>query len=179
MQKSKTDKALKAFYGARDVSRPQEIFTPVELLQPMYDVWGEIALDPCSHPDAPIDACYRWYGTASKWDDKGVPVAWTGRGLLHDWSDCTYVNPPFSELRAWIDKARSETEQGRIVLLCPARLQRPWLRALIRDERWSTVALNSVKFHGYDQAFPQALLILTTDRRLAIEYEARGLGEVL
>ncbi len=189
--KAKTDRALKAFYGTRDVARPQEVFTPEYLLQPMYEIWGGIGLDPCSHPDAPILAQAKWMGTPTAWRDGDpiewngkiptawaqVPCAWEGRGLIDPWTDRTYCNPPFGDLKAWLAYARDQV--GRIAVLAPARVQRPWLRAVVRNPKWSTVALNSVTFHGYSQAFPQALLIFTTDKRLAMEYEILGLGEML
>jgi hypothetical protein len=157
--KSKTDKALKAFYGTRDVSRPQEVFTPASLVQPLIDVWGAIELDPCGHFDSPVSHIARetWRGEVAVRDDKGVPKAWDGPGRTDAWTDKTYCNPPFSELKAWLAHAQ-QFNQLRTAILMPARLQRSWLREFLRYKE--VVALNSVKFHGYDQAFPQALLMV-------------------
>ena len=171
----RSNKAVKAFYGTRDSSRPQEIFTPLALVQPLLEVWGEIALDPCSHPDSPVPALKRWFGDADAWDANGVPTAWAGLGLIQSWADRTYVNPPFSELKRWIAHAR--TCEGRFAFLTPARFQRPWLRRFVLDN--TAVALNSVKFEGYDQCFPQALLVVTNDPAVAIAYQRAGLGDVL
>lgn len=179
--KSKTDKALKAFYGARDVSRPQEVFTPRSLVQPLIDVWGSIALDPCCHTNSPLNqlATEAWYGVVTERDDKGVPKAWDGPGRTDAWVDRTYCNPPFSELKAWLAHAQ-QFNQLRTAMLMPARLQRSWLREFLRYKE--VVALNSVKFHGYDQAFPQALLMVISGPdagEVAVRYEILKLGDRL
>jgi hypothetical protein len=35
-------------------------------------------------------------------------------GLSIDWQPVTYVNPPFSQLKRWIDKAMAEMRAGRV-----------------------------------------------------------------
>lgn len=43
-------------------------------------------------------------------------------GLEMEWLDHNFVNPPYSDLSRWIDKAISECEKGRtVLLLIPAR----------------------------------------------------------
>lgn len=43
-------------------------------------------------------------------------------GLKIEWGDCNYVNPPFSEISAWLSKGVEEMEKGKkSVFLIPAR----------------------------------------------------------
>lgn len=179
------NRALKAFYGARDEGpRAQEVFTPLSLVAPLLSVWGGITLDPCAHPNSPVSAIAgeAWCGEAVEWktNKKGeqVPVKWRGRGLTDRWRDRTYANPPFSELEVWVDRFRSEA--GRIALLSPNRTQRRWLRAAMRES--VVVALDTVTFEGFDQGFPQGLFLLVKgdgDLAVAHAYERSGLGELI
>jgi len=172
------NKAMKAFYGAPDAPRVQEVFTPLELVAPLISVWGGIGLDPCSHPDSPVPAEAKWQGTVTKLR-KGVPVEWEGPGRSTPWVDRTYCNPPFSELEEWCAHAACQPHV-RWALLCPARLQRKWLRRLMRGR--VVIALDSVCFEGYDQAFPQALVLIVNGYQadiVAKAYERAGIGERL
>ena len=180
----KSDKALKAFYGARegDVPRLQDIFTPLSLIRPLMSVWGGVVLDPCGHRDSPLyDVIPEvWLGEPAAWADDGTPTKWSGNGMRQPWVDCTYVNPPFSELKQWLAHAAKQDPDKRIAVLMPARLQRPWLRDYLQGR--TVVALNSVKFEGYKGAFPQALLLVVQgpDQTAVGEaYETAGLGGVL
>ncbi len=170
-------KAMKAFYGASDVPRSQEIFTPLELVAPLISVWGGIGLDPCSHPESPVPAEVKWQGTVTKLR-KGVPIEWEGPGCSTPWLDRTYCNPPFNELDAWVAHAACQP-MVRWALLCPHRSQRKWLRRLKR--RRTVIELDSVSFEGYDQAFPQALILIVNGYQAELvgkAYEAAGLGDV-
>jgi hypothetical protein len=165
---------MKALYGARahdarantikaHVSpgeRPQEIFTPPIVLELLRRAWGEIALDPCGHPDAIVSATETWTGikveTGRTRKDGSAITAWDGPGLIASWVDRTYWNPPFCDLRAWIAKA--EREPGRWAGLFPARTNRVWCRALLRRVD-GILWLNPLGFVGYDQAHPDRLVL--------------------
>lgn len=63
-------------------------------------------------------------------------------GLSESWSgERVYCNPPYSDIRPWVEKAHRETVNGceLAVLLLPARrTEQPWWQALIepcRDRR--------------------------------------------
>ena len=43
---------------------------------------------------------------------------WTVDGLKLDWKDKTFVNPPYSKPKPWVEKAIEESKRGkRIVML--------------------------------------------------------------
>lgn len=88
-----------------------DFLTPPELVEAM----GIFDLDPCasrrqSAPLARESYCY--------------PEA---DGLLLPWFGSVFVNPPFSQTRAWVQRF---VLHGDGVLLCPARVETDWFRPL-------------------------------------------------
>jgi phage N-6-adenine-methyltransferase len=58
-------------------------------------------------------------------------------GLLASWAgERVYCNPPFSNIRPWIEKAWLETDCPLIVMLLPAnRTEQTWWQALVEPTR--------------------------------------------
>lgn len=53
-------------------------------------------------------------------------------GLKKPWMKFNYCNPPYSDIRTWIEKAISESEGGGItVMLLPARTDTRWFQELL------------------------------------------------
>ena len=105
-----------------EFSPDDEVGTPKYLLDAIERVLGPIGLDPCSHPNA-IVACEvaillpQYAPAVSPFAKEtiygdGLAVPWDGCGLV-------YVNPPYSDLGIWCEKAA--TEGDGVVLLVPAR----------------------------------------------------------
>lgn len=48
-------------------------------------------------------------------------------GLLADWGEVTFCNPPYSAIAKWVEKAHKESRRGCIVvLLIPSRTDTRW-----------------------------------------------------
>ena len=99
----------------------QAMLTPAYVLEPVRDLLGGIALDPCTDPDNPT-AADRFYcppadGCAKPWDAPSV-----------------FCNPPYGQARGrWVDRCISEGEHRKVVLLIPAHTEtRVFQRALMR-----------------------------------------------
>jgi phage N-6-adenine-methyltransferase len=48
------------------------------------------------------------------------PIAWKpgdADGLLTDWGDSTFCNPPYSKVAKWIEKAHTEWKKGKTVVM--------------------------------------------------------------
>lgn len=167
-------KPLKALYGARSHDaraatvrahcspgeRPQEIFTPLSVIELLRSAWGRIELDPCGHPDAIVGARTTWTGhregTGRRRKDGTEIERWAGPGLATPWVDRTYFNPPFCDLKDWLAKA--DSEPGRWCGLFPARTNRAWCRRLLM--RVDGICwLNPLGFLGYDSAHPDRLVL--------------------
>jgi hypothetical protein len=86
-------------------------FTPLVLLDAITETLGPIEFDPCCHPAALIKAKRK-----IMLPEDGLSANWSTAGLV-------YVNPPFSNLGAWLAKANDEWEAGKIskmIFLFPA-----------------------------------------------------------
>ena len=119
---------------------------------------GAIALDPAATVDLrdTVAAARQLYGTVGAPDDDG---------LLVPWIDRTYVNPPYAQLRGWLEKAVIEAGHNRaprIVVLAPVRSRSRWWRAA-RDVAYTcgaVVELDRITFLGYSASFPESLVLL-------------------
>jgi len=50
------------------------------------------------------------------------PLGGSGDGLAIEWGACSFVNPPYSDLKAWCKKAYEEWQKGKtVVMLIPSR----------------------------------------------------------
>ena len=133
--------------------------TPPSLLQQLYPLLPgkTFDIDPCSPsvgPAAPVRAYVHY---TEKHD--GLRQSW-GKGT------CCYVNPPFSQLRAWIHKALAEACNGVVsILLCPARVDSIWWHTLVADRIPVVMLRGRLHFGGGDNRqqkapFASALLII-------------------
>ncbi len=53
-------------------------------------------------------------------------------GLQMEWADCTFVNPPFSNIKPWLEKALEENRKGKtVVLLVTARVSSAYWNQLV------------------------------------------------
>jgi len=91
--------------------------TPPAVLEPIYEHFGEIGLDPCAaglEPE-PVKA-ELYYGPRHARRD----------GLIYPWDshELVYVNPPFSYVAPWVEKAAKEGDE--VILLVPCRTGSVW-----------------------------------------------------
>lgn len=83
-------------------------------------------------------------------------------GLLIDWSgERVWCNPPYSDIRPWVEKTWSEFEQETqpwlVVMLLPAnRTEQGWWQDLIEPRRDKTDSILSVEFLRGRQRFIHA-----------------------
>jgi hypothetical protein len=140
-----TDAAIRSFCGARKdgQDRPQDINTPPLIVDAILRVWPEgIALDPCDNATSITHA-----KTSIKWPENGLAV---------DWPDYTYVNPPYKQLRPWMQKAVRYKEH---MLLIPVRTNRRWW-CVYERKATAICRLKPFAFLGHKQSFPSSLVML-------------------
>jgi hypothetical protein len=131
--------------------RKQEILTPDFILEPIIKIWGGIALDPCGSKQ-------NIFADKTTFENEED-------GLLIEWVDKTYVNPPYKNLQEWMQKMEDEMESDSsksIVMLCPARSHRKWWRKLA--SKCIIVLLPQMAFKGYKQKFPVPMCMLLHGR---------------
>jgi transcriptional regulator with XRE-family HTH domain len=87
-------------------------FTPGWFLAHVVEAFGQICLDPCGNELSPVQARRRVI-----LPECGLAASWAGTRLA-------FINPPFSSLVKWLNRAADAWEHGEaktIVMLVPAR----------------------------------------------------------
>jgi len=69
-------------------------------------------------------------------------------GLESNWGAMNFVNPPFSEMEAWIDKAEAETARAGCLSLffCKLDYRTVWGSRLVHNSIWHVPVMGYVKF---------------------------------
>lgn len=126
--------------------------TQVEVLDPIYEHFGPIGLDPFGHPDSKVVAdttiMLPKYSDAAR---KGVIF---GDGLEFSWDDLglVFANGPFSKLRtdrdytSWAEKGAKEGDEA--ILLVPARTGSDWWQRFIAPADVILFWRGRMHFHG-------------------------------
>jgi hypothetical protein len=98
----------------------QAMLTPVDLVERIRQLLGEIELDPCTEPDNPTGAT-RFYCPPQD----GCALSWDGANSI-------FVNPPYAEARGrWVERCIEEGRRRQVVLLIPSHTEtRIFQRAL-------------------------------------------------
>lgn len=89
-------------------------------------------------------------------------------GLTTPWRRLNYVNPPFKDAKAWIEKAVEEFRKHdrESLVLIPARTQASYFHDIVFPETHTLIfILNSVQFKGYTSTFPFPLMLLHFAKR--------------
>lgn len=144
--------------GALTGKREQSIYTPQCIVDALLELWPEgIACDPCpGGPESIVPAVLKF--------EDGLRFPF--------WPARTYVNPPYNDLRPWIERFERTEE---CVILTPVRTHRRWWRPVLY---FHICWLNPIKFIGYEQTFPAPLaLVYNGEREAAFKRATKGLGE--
>jgi phage N-6-adenine-methyltransferase len=91
-------------------------------------------------------------------------------GLGQPWKGRVWMNPPYSQVGAWMAKAASEVAIGNaelVVCLVPARVDARWYRAASAVASVVRILPQRVKFGGCKDSapFPSAIIVFGTDGR--------------
>ncbi len=109
-------KQLKPLFSHKSTSW----ITPPELWEDLRDAF-EIELDPCGHETETLPGIEHTIRTPDN-------------GLEFDWCANTFINPPYSSIELWVDKAIEESKKNPknyYVMLLPSRTDRPWYRKIL------------------------------------------------
>ena len=120
--------------------------------------------DSVSTPPELYDALHLQYNF--DFDPCPLNEEWVIDGLKVDWGKRNYVNPPYSRgnIQNWIQKAIAEAEKGNLsVMLIPGRTCSNYWQELIFPNLTNITFLNYVKFPGYKNHIPLAMVILEFD----------------
>jgi len=135
-----------------------------------------------NHHNAKCDRYCTLEGTFER-QAKGEPrKIWAGDGLAYPWDErVVYLNPPFSRLRPWVEKAWDERAATVALLLPNNRDEQPFFQQLIepyRDRAGSILTTRNLPkrrpflHHGQEignrtsKSPPFGLVVVIWDRRL-------------
>lgn len=133
--------------------REQRVLTPRPIIDALERLWPQgIALDPAGAPGSLV--------RAEQWacPDEGCGADFRD-GLSIQWSRRTYVNPPFSTLRPWMEHASGF--EG-VAMLAPVRPNRSWWLDAVQAAR-AICWLKPVKFLGESQVIPLPICMIYWD----------------
>ena len=84
-------------------------------------------------------------------------------GLISDWGEFTFVNPPYSNILPWVLKAVEENKKGKnIVMLLRVDCSTKWFKELMTNHAHILFFSERLHFneHPTGFAFPSMLVIL-------------------
>lgn len=94
--------------------------------------------------------------------DDACPLAGPANGLMREWKSPCFVNPPYSDIAPWMDKAKLEASAGKtVVLLVPARTDTRWWHRYAMVATEIRFIRGRLKFGGAknNAPFPSAVII--------------------
>lgn len=96
------------------------------------------------------------------YDPCPLKVKPTFDGLTTDWGECNFVNPPYSDISAWVKKSYEEYQKGKtVVLLIPSRTDTKWWHEYIMKATQIRFIKGRLKFGDAKNSapFPSAIII--------------------
>lgn len=100
--------------------------------------------------------------------DDPCPIGTTGvSGLMRDWKSPCFVNPPYSDIAPWMEKALLESRTGKtVVLLVPSRTDTRWWHEYAMRASEIRFIRGRLKFGGAKTGapFPSAVVIFSPVR---------------
>ena len=156
LARNKADAMSGLATGAQGNEREQDVHTPNVVLDIARSTFGgTIACDPCASKTRSNFAELYFYEEADG-----------GGGLAEQWPIGTYFNPPYKNLKDWLEHA---CEQPEHIGLYPVRTNREWWCAYHSAEIGNVKAIAWLKplaFAGHKQAFPAPLVLVYTGHRV-------------
>ncbi|KKQ76476.1 MAG: N-6-adenine-methyltransferase protein [Microgenomates group bacterium GW2011_GWF1_38_5] len=100
-------------------------------------------------------------------------------GLEREWKGSVYVNPPYSKIAAFVEKAIQELDEGHahtVVFLVPSRTDTRWFHRYVLGRGGEIRFIKGrLKFSGSKNSAPfPSMIVIWRDRKMGIpDYEER------
>lgn len=76
-------------------------------------------------------------------------------GLKRSWGKRNFINPPYSNIKEWIEKGYQEALNGKLcVFLIPSRTDTHWWHAFVMKAKEIRFIKGRLKFSGYKNSAP-------------------------
>lgn len=133
-------------------SKSNEYLTPLQIFKPIKETF-EIEIDPCSDNTKHLQTDI----TFTKKQD----------GLKQDWFSHSFINPPYSDITSWVNKAIEESKKYTLmdyVMLLPSRTDRPWYYKVLQNAQMICFMNKRIRFSDMKSGAPfPSLLALISD----------------
>lgn len=83
-------------------------------------------------------------------------------GLYRDWKSPVFCNPPYSRIRQWVEKAYSEAQLGKtVVMLIPSRTDTRWWHDYVMRANEIRFIRGRLRFGGarHNAPFPSCVVV--------------------
>ena len=129
--------------------------TPIPLFLDLKEAF-DLEYDPCADDDNPLPILIH---TTHEYD-----------GLTKTWDYNTFINPPYDNIGAWVDKAVVESQANPdcyYVLLLPSRTDREWFRTILDKYTILCFVSKRLKFSNSknNAPFPSIIAVLGRSNR--------------
>lgn len=99
-----------------------------------------------------------------------TPARWGGgrNGLMREWRSPCFVNPPYSDILPWMEKAALEARAGKVVvLLVPSRTDTRWWHEYAMKAKEIRFIRGRLKFGNATTGapFPSAVIVFDASCR--------------
>lgn len=129
--------------------------TPIAFIRKLQDaIGGLFDLDPCSGAEPQPIAHTRFTK-----EDNGLAQDWTGY-------ETVYVNPPYSDLKTWLQKVEREASRATadapelIMCLLPGNTSTKWFQNYATKAEYLCLIEGRLTFHGTDRNAPFASILV-------------------
>ena len=104
---------------------------------------------------------YAHLDTEFHFTDDPAPVGGLD-GLTRHWGERTFVNPPYSQISAWVKKSYDESQRGcLVVMLIPSRTDTQWWHQYVMQAQEIRFIKGRLRFSGakWNAPFPSAVIV--------------------
>lgn len=123
--------------------RVQEVKTPQYILNALKQEFDLSSFDPC-----PCPRPRGFNGLSADWAHLSAPQG------------AVYLNPPYDDIPAWLQKAHHEIQKGlTVVALLPARTHTKWFHEMVINKCEIRFVQGKVHFDNYEQGCPWGSMI--------------------
>lgn len=146
--------------------KTDEWSSPREIVEPLDEAIGGFDLDPCSGAESSPFAAE----TYTESDD----------GLSQPWHGSVWVNPPYSGVSEWVEKAAFEVHDGdaeTVVFLCKGDSSTEWWHCAVSESECVLAIDRRLSFGSGDNSAPFASHVIIfgeVSKTLVSEMEAHG-----
>lgn len=148
---------ISIFDKNRFASKKQEYETPDVLFEILNDIYN-FDIDVCA--DENNHKCEKYY---SEQED----------ALTKEWNGVCWMNPPYINLKTWIEKAYKESRKDNCTVVCliPARTNTSWWHKYCMKGEITFIE-GRPKFKGCKYGLPQPLAIVVFSNKISNTYKS-------